>query len=1071
MSSPLRIVQALRNMIVTHPLGSALLVLMYFGVASMGVGAGRSKVEVLLALLILTFPHLIYISDKIRCAYYNAARGWPRQFGWATSINLIAGLAILLSVDTKLDRFDTEIISATLLIALTLSLPTIITQLFSFFAIARFCKRRNRPSNQDLAERLYAIATLLGTIICVISFIVSLITDASDIKRLLLQVLFAIGSATAFGHRATLWNIDDVKGYKAWLRFLPHLPATQWVALLGVGVLIEDWSNTDTVPQAFYAVFIFNTVIGWIGTAYWATQRFKHDVVRPLENTTESSDSILANATHYVDAHQFSDELTNNIQRASNGVLGVTGSRGVGKSALAKHVLHAVKPHHFTMSIAAPARLNENMEFLTSLCRDICTQVMKDFSPILYGSTDPTKIALVKNGRNFLVVILLMVMAAIAFVQFAGQAFQQNSVIDKIKKLDAHALVKDPLFDERISVERVFPLTIERETMDQLLAHIKRALAAKQQEHNVTRYLLVPNPGTGLFFLHRQYESNGSHSSQTQAAIELIESYLEDEGWNPEEAIHPFDFFAQRYSEYSGYPFDIEEWNELIAMDIEKLASHDISFPLISNELTFFLNASKSMAPSDTPLEQVMPHPSYFLSTIILKAFTGKESRLAFDHSQLAKLGGVIKIYRALLDGKSVEDSKLAEEISGVKPLDILLKSDRAGLITLWVLAVIVLLVILVIPIWFRIIYYTRTVVNRRYLAAYTEAKTFHELLTFQSSQERSQGFGWQGLSIGRSYSLSRRELTLAGLTTRYLQFIQLLIPLYNGKLVIAIDELDKIQDPEQLEALLTEIKGALFAQGVFYLITLSEEAARPFRLRLASGRDMFESTFDNILDIPPMDMDFAVAMLSKMEDSDKRLPEPCLKVAALFGGGIPREVVRAWRKLSYKMQDCTSDSQVNAAWAVWVLLHEELSLWDSQLGESHLTGTSTVELKRHSMQALACMSGGSEQTDYEQCFQAIQACIAIVDPEALRKSVAYVVDRSTLSRDEHYQQYHTLMEDLQGVFRLLILMQLGIFVTHQEGLSQAYVTCILQCHRAVVDKPALAESLLENIRREMNRH
>ena len=55
---------------------------------------------------------------------------------------------------------------------------------------------------------------------------------------------------------------------------------------------------------------------------------------------------------------------------------------------------------------------------------------------------------------------------------------------------------------------------------------------------------------------------------------------------------------------------------------------------------------------------------------------------------------------------------------------------------------------------------------------------------------------------------------------------------------------------PEQVKELLVEIKGALFCPGIFYLISISEDAARSFRRRLAAGRDIFESTFDDVLDI-----------------------------------------------------------------------------------------------------------------------------------------------------------------------------------------------------------------------------
>jgi len=93
----------------------------------------------------------------------------------------------------------------------------------------------------------------------------------------------------------------------------------------------------------------------------------------------------------------------------------------------------------------------------------------------------------------------------------------------------------------------------------------------------------------------------------------------------------------------------------------------------------------------------------------------------------------------------------------------------------------------------------------------------------------------------------------------------------YNGKLIIAIDELDKVHDVTQVQGLLSEIKGALSVEGTYYLLSISEDAASSFRTRLFAGRDIFESTFDEIYEVTPMDLAGAEAMLQARIEQGRR--------------------------------------------------------------------------------------------------------------------------------------------------------------------------------------------------------
>ena len=270
----------------------------------------------------------------------------------------------------------------------------------------------------------------------------------------------------------------------------------------------------------------------------------------------------------------------------------------------------------------------------------------------------------------------------------------------------------------------------------------------------------------------------------------------------------------------------------------------------------------------------------------------------------------LLMIYRRLLDGEitasPVSSSPRAGSIPIYLPsLDLRNTSSQV----FWSAIILIILLLSAGPIWQGFISLLRAIINRRYLNLYHEADNLIELLSYTSTQQDKRSFGFKGLSLGQTSTRAARDLTLPGLTARYLAFIELIREQYNRKVIIVIDELDKIHDPDQVKELLVEIKGALFNKGCFYLISISEDAARSFRYRLTSGRDIFESTFDEIIEIRQMDVASGCAMLSRREqntEASNKLPQDCLALLVLFGGGIPREIVRRARTLSFEMNNMT---------------------------------------------------------------------------------------------------------------------------------------------------------------------
>jgi hypothetical protein len=74
-----------------------------------------------------------------------------------------------------------------------------------------------------------------------------------------------------------------------------------------------------------------------------------------------------------------------------------------------------------------------------------------------------------------------------------------------------------------------------------------------------------------------------------------------------------------------------------------------------------------------------------------------------------------------------------------------------------------------------------------------------------------------------------------------------------EGRVVIGIDEVDKIRDSDRAEAFLNDVKAIFGVPGCLYLVSLSEDAMVGFARRTPSIRGTFDSAFDELLPVGPM--------------------------------------------------------------------------------------------------------------------------------------------------------------------------------------------------------------------------
>lgn len=175
------------------------------------------------------------------------------------------------------------------------------------------------------------------------------------------------------------------------------------------------------------------------------------------------------------------------------------------------------------------------------------------------------------------------------------------------------------------------------------------------------------------------------------------------------------------------------------------------------------------------------------------------------------------------------------------------------------------------------------------------------EHLTFQTTHSKSIETGlWLSQLTSRfsaGKSLETRPLSLPGLTAQFAQFLERIGEVYSGRVVICLDELDKIENPRELDELLRGIKGVLGQPSTHFILTVSEDALAGFaRRRLERG--MLESAFEDIILLDRVNLEVAEYVINLMcPDSNrkngKETIHPSTSLLWLFGNAIPREIKR----------------------------------------------------------------------------------------------------------------------------------------------------------------------------------
>jgi hypothetical protein len=214
--------------------------------------------------------------------------------------------------------------------------------------------------------------------------------------------------------------------------------------------------------------------------------------------------------------------------------------------------------------------------------------------------------------------------------------------------------------------------------------------------------------------------------------------------------------------------------------------------------------------------------------------------------------------------------------------------------------------------------------------SAATRLVRVRHLQTIGGEVSGTLGTKWLGLGTKESMSWAAQPLTYPEIVTDLTNFLQetarvLRLSTKAGKspsrVLVAIDELDRMGSGDHVRAFLNEVKAIFMAEGCFFLVSVSEDALRSFDLSGVGTREVFDSAFDEIIRVDYLSHALASSLLRKYVVG---LSEQYIALVYVLSGGVARELLRVTRSIVEMSRG--ADKRLAIHVVVSTLVRDELS-------------------------------------------------------------------------------------------------------------------------------------------------
>lgn len=201
-------------------------------------------------------------------------------------------------------------------------------------------------------------------------------------------------------------------------------------------------------------------------------------------------------------------------------------------------------------------------------------------------------------------------------------------------------------------------------------------------------------------------------------------------------------------------------------------------------------------------------------------------------------------------------------------------------------------------------------------------------------------------------------------------------------RVLIGIDELDRIGSGERARRFLDDIKAIFWVSGCYFLISVSEDALRAFELAGQGMRDVFDSAFDEIIRVEHLDFDASSHLLRARVTG---LSTPYHALAYCLSGGLPRELMRAARAITNQQ---LSNAEVRLGQVTAKIVTDEFQR------HSHAARLALVNIENAdtTYRLIHLLNSGCRPTHNDLCKFSEAATAATADSPASVRSLAETV-------------------------------------------------------------------------------
>jgi hypothetical protein len=177
-------------------------------------------------------------------------------------------------------------------------------------------------------------------------------------------------------------------------------------------------------------------------------------------------------------------------------------------------------------------------------------------------------------------------------------------------------------------------------------------------------------------------------------------------------------------------------------------------------------------------------------------------------------------------------------------------------------------------------------------------------------------------------------------------------------RVLICIDEVDRIGSAQEATNFLSEVKAIFGAPHCYFVVAIADELGIQLNRRATASRPLSDNAFDEIISVEPMSFDMCRDLLTRRVLG---FTESFVWLSLVLSGGSPRELIRVARRLAEMAID--SDYDIRLAGCAEQLVREEIyeAAADSrrQLAEMPAGGRWAAALDELRMQVKVFESGG----------------------------------------------------------------------------------------------------------------